>query len=74
MAEANGMDRGTTLPRLSRRLAGLLLAGSTLATVTAAHAQETTATDPTMAFSTPVTTTTTATAATTASTGGTVQR
>ena len=60
------MDRGAVLSRLSRRLAGLLVAGSTLATVTA-HAQEAVTTDTTPAFSTPVTTTTTtSTAAATA--------
>lgn len=64
------MDRGTALSRLSRRLAGLLLAGSTLATATVAHSQETTSTDPTAAFSAPVTSTTTATAATTNTTAG----
>ena len=56
------MDRGAVLSRLSRRLAGLLVAGSTLATVTA-HAQEAVTTDTTTAFSTPVTTTTTTTTA-----------
>jgi hypothetical protein len=46
MAVANGMDRGAAQLRLSRRLAGLLLAGTVLASVPA-FAQEQTPADPT---------------------------
>nr|WP_298102510.1 outer membrane beta-barrel protein [uncultured Shinella sp.] len=54
MAEANGMDRGAALARQSRHLAGLLLAGTILAS-SPTLAQDATGTD-TTAFSDPLTT------------------
>ncbi|MCR6501193.1 outer membrane beta-barrel protein [Shinella sp. CPCC 101442] len=53
MAEVHGMDRGTALSRQSRRLAGLLLAGTMLAAMPAL-AQDATGTGTADTFSTPL--------------------